>query len=255
MRNVRFDLQYEGTAYHGWQTQAGEPTVQATISGAIGKITGESVVLAAAGRTDAGVHALGQVAAFRTSSRLPAETLQRAVNASLPGDIRIARAADVPEGFHPRFDARSKRYFYLICNETLVSPFLRRFVWRVPYALSREAMRECLPALIGVHDFSALRGSGCGALSPTRTIFSIDLEETEGTAFMTATLQGAFLKFTVEADGFLRHMVRNIVGTLVEVGRGRMKPDALEEVLRSGDRSLAGPTAPPQGLFLESVRY
>ena len=255
MRNIRLDIQYEGTEYHGWQTQSGEPTVQGTLCSGIAKITGESVGLAAAGRTDAGVHALGQVAAFLTSSRLTAETFRRAVNAMLPDDIRIVRAADVPDRFHPRYHALSKRYFYIIWNEGIVPPFLRRFVWAVPYALDREAMRACLPALTGRHDFAALRGSGCGAMTSTRTVFSIGLDEADHIGFMTATLSGRFLKVTVEADGFLRHMVRNIVGTLVEVGRGRMEPGRVEEILRSGDRSLAGPTAPPQGLFLESVRY
>jgi tRNA pseudouridine38-40 synthase len=255
VRNIRLDIQYEGTEYHGWQAQPREPTIQETLRGVIARITGESIGLTAAGRTDAGVHALGQVAAFRTSSRLTSQTLQRALNALLPQDIRIVGAADATTGFHPRYDALSKRYFYLLWNEAIVPPFLRRFVWGVPYGLDRSAMRGCLPALTGRHDFSAFRGSGCGAMTATRMIYALDLEEADRIDFMTATLSGRFLKVTVEADGFLRHMVRNIVGTLVEVGRGRMSQHSLEEILRSGNRSLAGPTAPAQGLFLESVRY
>jgi tRNA pseudouridine38-40 synthase len=255
LRNIRLEIQYDGSGYHGWQRQSGAPTIQETLCSSIAKITGQSVCLTAAGRTDAGVHALGQVATFRTSSRLTAETLRRALNALLPQDIRIAGAAEASEGFHPRYQALSKRYFYLIWNEAVVPPFLRRFVWGVPYVLNREAMRECLPALIGRHDFSAFRGSGCGAMTTTRTICSLTLDEADRISFMTATLRGALLKVTVEADGFLRHMVRNLVGTLVEVGRGRMEPRRVEEILRAGDRSRAGPTAPPQGLFLESVRY
>lgn len=255
MRNIRLDLQYDGTDYHGWQTQSGDRTIQETLCNAIARITGESVALTAAGRTDAGVHALGQVAAFRTSTRLTAETLHRAVNAVLPDDIRVVKAADVPEAFHPRYHALSKRYFYLIWNETEAPPFVRGFVWRVPCVLDRGAMRECLPSLVGTHDFSALRARGCGAKTSTRTIQSLDLDGADHLSFMTATLRGAFLKVTVEADGFLRHMVRNIVGTLVEVGRGRIEPGAVEHILDAGNRSLAGPTAPAQGLFLQSVRY
>ena len=265
MRNLRLTIQYDGTDYSGWQVQPpAKPegtnnrqvlTVQGILQETIKKITGEEVNVLSAGRTDAGVHALGQVASFRTGSGLSAEVLLTALNANLPEAIRLLDASEAAPDFHPRYDARGKVYFYLISNDRIVSPFLHRYLWRLPYRLDFDGMNRALEALLGTHDFSAFRASGCGARTTVRTVSGIAVEKLTGIDFMTAGLAGNFMKISIEADAFLRHMVRNIVGTIVEVGRGKIRTEDVAEVLRSKDRKLAGPTAPAQGLFLDRVFY
>ncbi len=255
MRNIRLLIQYDGTDYSGWQVQPEGTTIQGILQEKIRRITGEDAKLIAAGRTDAGVHALGQVASFRTSTKLAPEVIKRALNAVLPDAVRITDACDAAGGFHPRYDARSKIYFYMIAVDRTVSPFLHRYIWRVPHRLDQGRMRCALPFFKGTHDFSSFRASDCGAKSTVRTVSGISLESTDTLPFMGAALNGSFIRISIEADAFLRHMVRNIVGTIVEAGKGKISPDDMEKILASRDRRRAGPTAPAQGLFLEKVNY
>lgn len=255
MRNIKLLLQYDGTEYCGWQTQPNGVSVQGLIQNALAKITGEVVRLTGSGRTDAGVHALGQVAAFNTDSSLEAGTFKNALNANLPEDIRIIEAADADENFHPRFDAKHKTYFYIISNDRVLSPFVARYVWHLPNQLNIENMTLGVQSLSGTHDFSAFRGSGCGAKSTVRTIYEITVEKLDAISFMTTGISGSFIKIRITADAFLRHMVRNIVGTLADAGRGKFTTEDIKMIIESGKRPLAGPTAPARGLFLEKVVY
>jgi tRNA pseudouridine38-40 synthase len=255
MRNIKLVLEYEGTAYKGWQSQKEGPTVQSTVEECIARLTGQRCRLIGAGRTDSGVHALGQVAAFKTYSGLDAATMKRALNALLPPDIRVMSASDEDGSFHPRFGASLKTYFYLISNTPHASPFLRRYAWRVPQGLDGGAMSRAAALLRGRHDFRAFMGAGSSVKSSERTLSELRVEHLEGIEFLGANIGGRFVRITVKGEGFLRHMVRNIVGTLVDVGRGKIAEDAVKEILASGERSKAGPTAPPQGLFLKEVLY
>lgn len=259
MRNITLEIQYDGTNYNGWQlqssTNANIVTIQGVLQRAINKITGQHCNLIGAGRTDAGVHALSQIASFKTSSELKTEVIQKAINANLPYDIRIQEVTERDMAFNPRFDAKSKAYCYLISNLTIQSPFLTKYSWNMPYKLDIDAMISSVGFLIGKHDFSAFRGSGCGAKSSAKTIFSISIETLDKIDFMTFPIKGDFIKITVVADSFLRHMARNIVGTVFEVGRKRWKPEDMEKILFSKDRRLAGPTATAKGLFLKKINY
>jgi tRNA pseudouridine38-40 synthase len=256
MRNVMLVLEYDGTGYHGWQGQArGERTVQSVVLEAVEKLTGRRPSLVAAGRTDAGVHALGQVACFRTASTLHAATIKRALNARLPADIRVVSAADVGDRFHPARDALSKRYSYLIANSGPLSPFCARYAWHIPVALDAKVMEEGGRRLLGTHDFRAFMGAGSSVKDTVRELAAVSVEEREGIGFLGFTLAGRFIRIRVEGSGFLRHMVRNMVGTLVEVARGRRSPESISDIIRSKDRKVAGPTAPARGLFLEEVVY
>jgi tRNA pseudouridine38-40 synthase len=255
MRNIKLLIEYEGTRYQGWQIQNEGPTVQSAMEEAIAELTGAKCPLVGAGRTDAGVHALGQVAAFRTESKLETSTIKRALNALLPDDIRVREASEADESFHPRFGSTEKAYFYIIANTSHTSPFIRGYVWRVPQALDLHSMSGAAEALKGRHDFRAFMGAGSSVKGTEREIRRISVEDMEGIDFLGASIDGRFIRVGVRGDGFLRHMVRNIVGTLVEVGKGKIKPEALGGILASGDRSNAGPTAPASGLFLEEVLY
>ena len=255
MRNVRLTLQYDGTDYRGWQSQVGGGTVQNALQEALKRLTGIEASVMAAGRTDAGVHALAQVVSFKTPSDLDAPTIKRALNALLPSDIRVMEAMDVPDSFNPRFAARGKVYAYLIANTELASPFSRKYVWRVVHALDLAAMRAAAAELVGRHDFSAFMGAGSSVDDTVRELLRLEVQELNGIGFMGLTLPGDFVRLVVHGDGFLRHMVRNIAGTLVDVGRGKMQPGSMGRILASGDRSNAGPTAPARGLFLCKVLY
>jgi tRNA pseudouridine38-40 synthase len=262
MRNIRLAIQYVGTNYNGWQIQkpaVSSPkniiTIQGVLQETIKKITGEDAKVIGAGRTDAGVHAIEQIASFKTLSGLSAVVIKRALNANLPDDIRIIDACDVELDFHPRYDAKSKSYFYVISNSHIISPFLYRYEWKIPHKLNFEEMKHASGFLKGRHDFTAFRASGCSAKNPVRTIFNISIERFDTIDFMDTGLSGSFLKISIEADAFLRHMARNIVGTLVKVGKGIIKTAEIKEILLSKDRRLAGQTAPAKGLFLEKVRY
>ncbi|TAN42359.1 MAG: tRNA pseudouridine(38-40) synthase TruA [Nitrospirae bacterium] len=255
MRTIKLLIRYDGTAYCGWQIQPNGVSIQGLIQDALLKITGAEVRLTGAGRTDAGVHALEQVAAFNTGASLNAEIFKNALNAHLPEDVRIIDAADADENFHPRFDAKHKTYFYIISGDRVLSPFIARYVWHFPYRLNIETMQLGAQNLFGTHDFSAFRGSGCGAKSTTRTIHEISVEKFDNISFMTTGISGAFIKIRITADAFLRHMVRNIVGTLAEAGRGKITASDIKKIIASKERPLAGPTAPARGLFLEKVVY
>jgi len=251
-------LQYDGTAYKGWQVQKTGTTIQGLLQDVISRLTGERVQVIGAGRTDAGVHALAQVASFDTSSRLEPPALQRGLNALLPADIRITGLDEVTSEFHPRHSAYGKRYIYLIASvvhREEIPVFLERYVWRIGFPLDTAGMNAAAGYLIGRHDFSSFRGAKCGSRNVERTIYSFEVERKEEAMFFFMGFRGTFIRLSIEADGFLRHMARNIVGTLVEVGRGRAEPRKIIEILASRDRRVAGPTAPARGLFLERVFY
>lgn len=230
-------------------------TIQGILQDRLYQMTGERVRVAGAGRTDAGVHAIEQVAAFDVQSSLNISVIKRALNALLPLDVRIMNIEEVTEDFHPRHSARGKRYVYLIANMRDVPVFIRGYAWRVQEPLDLEAMRTASAHLLGHHDFSSFRATGCASRHPLRTIREIGIERLCEAPFLCAGLKGEFVRITVEADAFLRHMVRTIAGTLVEVGRGNLDPETVGDILERRERRLAGPTAPPQGLFLTKVFY
>jgi tRNA pseudouridine38-40 synthase len=255
MRKIRLLLEYDGTSYHGWQIQTEGLTIQGILEDRVFRITGERSRVTGASRTDAGVHALGQVVVFRTGSGLDPATIKRALNAVLPRDVRVLETSVAEDSFRPRDDALEKSYFYLIAHRGESNAFLHRYTWEVPHGLDLPSMLRASGVLVGRHDFSSFMGAGSGIKDPVREIFSLSIEELGEIDFMTARLKGSFLKIRMAADGFLRHMVRNIVGTLVETGRGRISPDEVKDILESHDRKRAGQTAPPNALFLEKIRY
>ncbi len=257
MRHIKCVLQYDGSDYSGWQVQKKGKTIQGIIEDAVYSVTGERTRLTGASRTDAGVHALQQVAVFKTQSKLEPQMLKRAINANLPQDVRIIDAGECGSDFHPRHSAKNKKYSYIISFPGAYSIFLRRYSWQMPYELSRNVgiMRESALCLIGKHDFSSFRGSGCNSKSQVRTINNIEISDYSSIDFMSLRFNAPIVKISIQADAFLRHMARNIVGTLVEVGRGRVSPSSLPEILKLRDRRSAGPTAPAQGLFLEKIEY
>ena len=255
MRRMRMILQYDGTAYRGWQVQRTGTTIQGLLQDMISRLTGERVQVVGAGRTDAGVHALAQVASFDTSSRLEPPALQRGLNALLPPDIRVTVLDEVTSEFHPRYSAHGKRYIYLMANMKQVPVFIGRYMWVIRAPLDTAGMNAAAGYLMGRHDFSSFRGAKCGSRNTERTIHSIEVERKEEVMFLFVGFRGTFIRLSIEADGFLRHMARNITGTLVEVGRGMAEPRKIIEILASRDRKVAGPTAPAKGLFLERVFY
>lgn len=244
MRTLKLVIEYDGTNYCGWQIQGTDPTIQGVLEQALAKVLDGPVRVSGAGRTDAGVHALGQVASFRTSSQLPCDALQRALNSLLPRDVVVQAVQDAPSDFHARYSALGKVYTYRILNRPLPSALRRRYVWHVPSPLDLDAMAAAAASLRGKHDFSSFRAAGSEVKTSERTL-------TEAT--MAWAGDEIVLSFT--ADGFLRHMVRNIVGTLVEVGRRRRTPGEIVGILEARDRRVAGMTAPPQGLYLVQVLY
>jgi len=248
MRSIKLTLAYDGTAYSGWQVQPGETTVQEVLERAIEKVTGQQVRAIASGRTDAGVHALGQVVGFRTETHLSTDVLRRALNAELPHDVAVLEAADADEGFHPIRDAVRKRYRYVIHDGPVRDVFRRRYCWQYNRRLDAAAMARAARALLGRHDSSSFETSGAERKDSIRTIHEIQVERGRGEERNLVTIE-------VEADGFLYNMVRAIVGTLVEVGRGAEEEAWVAQVLAAADRRAAGPTAPPQGLFLVRVQY
>ena len=263
MRILKLTLAYDGTRFVGWQRQADGESIQGLLEEALARFEGAPVTVHGAGRTDAGVHALGQVASASVTFTHPTGTLVRALNAQLPEDIRILEVADAAPDFHARFSARSKTYRYHICAGAVGDPFMRAFVWQLPEPLNATAMREAAAALAGTHNFAAFQSAGTDVARTVRTIFRSEFRGPVGSAphsFMTqsgADLSGPRqeLVYEVTADGFLRHMVRAIVGTLVEIGRGWRSVDSMAQLIGHGTRTQAGATAPPHGLFLVSVDY
>jgi tRNA pseudouridine38-40 synthase len=250
---VKLTLEYEGSQYHGWQRQQPAlPTLQGILEEALSRITREEISLTGAGRTDAGVHAAGQVAHFTSDKRLEEDAWVRAINSLLPRDVAVHSAEYVPSDFHARYSALSKVYEYRILNQPLRSVFLRTGSWHVPIPLQLEPMRQAACFLLGTHDFSAFRAAECGAKSPVRTLQKLTIEPAPPTP--DPRLPSPIV-FTFEAGSFLHHMVRNIVGTLVEIGKGKIPPEEIEKILEGKDRRRAGPTAPAQGLWLMKVNY
>jgi tRNA pseudouridine38-40 synthase len=244
MRNIKLQITYDGTDFSGWQRQPDRRTVQQVLEEAIGRLTGVEPPTNASGRTDAGVHALGQVVHFYTISSHPPAVFVKALNAILPADVRVKAASDVSQAFHATVDAKSKRYRYTIDNNPIADPFLLRTAWHVYLPLDVEAMNRAAQALLGRHDFRSFETNWPHRTSSVRTIFAIE-----------ATRDGSNVRIEVEADGFLYNMVRTIAGSLVQVGVGRWPEARVLEALVAEDRREAGPTAPPQGLFLLRVRY
>ncbi|MDO4630166.1 MAG: tRNA pseudouridine(38-40) synthase TruA [Planctomycetia bacterium] len=276
MRNIRLTVAYDGTDFHGWQYQKGNTirTVQGVLVTAMEKLTGGTLEagtfqILGSSRTDTGVHALGQVASVWTESAIPIDSFARALNANLPGDAFVVKAEEVPLEFHPIQDTERKRYRYLIQDGPAPELFLRRYAWRMgkltATRLDAEKMAEGARYLLGTHDFSALENIGSPRTSSVRTILDVsvrrgtaehrDREERESLFLPLVGRAEDFIEIEVEADGFLYNMVRNIAGTLMEVGRGTHSPEWLGELVESRNRALAGPTAPPQGLYLLWIRF
>lgn len=244
VRTLKCVIAYDGTAYRGWQRQANGPTIQAAIEDAFVPLLGEAPTVTGAGRTDTGVHALGQVASVRVTCAHDAGAIRRALNVRLPQDIRILSVDDVGAEFHARFAAVGKTYRYRIVTAEVVSPFDRWFVWHSPQRLNLDAMREAAAHMCGRHDFASLQAAHSTVAGTVRTVTRVMLHPT-----------GDGLQIEVHGDGFLRHMVRNMVGTLVDVGAGRRDPASIPALLKARDRSAAGDTAPASGLTLVSVDY
>jgi tRNA pseudouridine38-40 synthase len=244
-RNIRLTLEYDGTCYHGWQRQKNALSIQEVIETALSRITGETVRLIGSGRTDAGVHALGQVTNFTTRSTVPRRAFLHGLNSLLPMDIAVLQAEEVPLTFHARYDALWKTYEYRLLNRPVRSPVNVLHAWWLSGSLDVAAMQQAAQVLPGEHDFFSFRAAGSRPGHALRRVRE---------AFWHCQLEG-WLKFTITANGFLRGMVRSLVGTLVEIGKGKYPPEFLGEVLEKRDRRLAGPTAPPQGLFLVKVEY
>jgi tRNA pseudouridine38-40 synthase len=244
-KNFKITIEYDGSRYHGWQRQKNDRSIQAEIETALNKMTSCKVTLIGSGRTDAGVHAAGQVANFSCDTRLKPDAFFKGLNSLLPDDIIIKDCQAVGPDFHARYNARSKVYHYQILNRAVPSAIGRQYVWFVRKKLDRQRMRAAIACLVGRHDFKAFEGTGSPRQDTIRRIFGVDLIESEED----------LLIFQIEAEGFLRYMVRNIVGTLVDVGLGKTTPAEFKDILDSRDRSLAGATAPAQGLTLVKVIY
>ncbi|MDR0966112.1 MAG: tRNA pseudouridine(38-40) synthase TruA [Myxococcales bacterium] len=245
MSKIKLTLEYDGTAYVGWQWQPNGPSIQAEVETALAKILKAPVRVSASGRTDAGVHALGQTATFTPPRALPMSAYVAGLSSLLPRDIAVLDAREVPDTFDARRSARGKHYRYLILNRPTRAPLRRLQRWEIFRPLDVEAMRRAATCLIGEHDFSAFRASNCEAKNPIKRLTRADI----------CRVGDDEIALDFIADGFLKQMVRNLVGTLVEVGLGRRPPESVEQTLRSLDRQRAGPTAPPQGLFLVEVFY
>ena len=244
-RNIKLVLEYEGSSYHGWQRQQGALTIQEVVESRLEVMLGGPVNVHSSGRTDAGVHARGQIVNFYARTRMLPEEIQKGLNSLLPPDIVVLAVEEMEDSFHARFSAVSKIYEYRILNRPFPSALLRKYVWHIRRPLSVEPMRECLALVTGLHDFSAFMASGSSAATTERRITRAELEQDAA----------GHLRFVFEANGFLRQMVRNLVGTIVEVGRGKRAPHEIGTIMESRDRRRAGMTAPARGLYLVSVNY
>jgi tRNA pseudouridine38-40 synthase len=244
LRNIQIILAYDGSGYHGWQIQEGAATIQETVEKALAGILEHEVRVTASGRTDAGVHALGQVISFQTSTAIPEQGLLRAMNSTLPPDIAVLKVREVGMDFHARYSASAKSYVYVMEASEVMSPFLFRYALHHPWRLDTEAMDRAARTIEGEHDFTSFMGAGSGVKTTRRRVM-------ESRIFT----RGSKVVFFIRGSGFLRHMVRNIVGTLIPIGQGKMPPGDMERILMLKDRTKAGPTAPPQGLYLVGVEY
>lgn len=247
LRHLKLTVEYDGTAFHGWQEQPAQPavrTVQGVMRERLRQLTGEDVNPVAASRTDAGVHARGQVVRITTTATIPPDRWPHAANSVLPLDVVVKEAVEVPPSFHPILDASQKTYSYTIFNAPVHSPLWRHYSLHVAGDLDVPAMNRAATALVGTHDFSSFCASGSTARTRIRTVYAASL-----------SVSGPIIRFIITADGFLYHMVRIIVGTLLLVGQGKLSPAAMAGILAAMDRNAAGPTVAPQGLCLEQVRY
>ncbi len=247
MRNIKLTLQYDGSQYHGWQIQSHNETVQGTLLAAIQKIANDDdIKLVGASRTDTGVHAIGQVGNFRLpdSIAVPLPVFSRGLNSLTPPDIIITAVEEVSPEFHARFDARGKTYCYQIENANTPSIYHQRFSWHIRQTLNIVAMRHAARALVGCHDFASFQAASCGAATSIRTIFGLHIQQ-----------KRSFVRVYIRANAYLHHMVRNIAGTLVEVGMGKRQAEDMAHILQAKDRTQAGITAPAHGLFLVKVHY
>ena len=245
-QNIRLTLAYDGSRYHGWQRQKNGITIQEVVEEKLAVMCKAPVRLISSGRTDAGVHALNQVCNFTAPSSLDSDAIEKGLNALLPDDIHVKKAERVPDEFHARYSAIRKTYEYRILNGNSPNVFLRHYVWHIRSPLDINEMKRCLYVLKGSHDFSAFKSSGSSNTNPVRSIYRAEIQ---------GPGKDNILRISIEADGFLRHMVRNIIGTVVEAGHGKMDMNGFREVLESKDRQSAGIKAPAQGLFLVSVHY
>lgn len=245
MRNLKLILAYDGTLYHGFQRQANAVTIQQIVEDRLPKIFGHPITITGAGRTDAGVHAYGQVINFFTNGRVPTERIVLAARSLLPPDIVVVSAAEEAEDFHARYSAQSKIYRYRLLNTPIANPLERNYAWHFRQPLNVELMDEAAQIIVGTHDFSAFRASGSASVNPVRTIMAAECR-----------IQGSgIIEFEFWGTGFLYHMVRNLVGTLVEVGQQHITPEDFAGILKGRDRRAAGITAPAQGLYLMEVKY
>lgn len=268
VRNIMLTLAYDGTDYRGWQVQPNGPSVQDAVESAVRKLTGEQTRVYCAGRTDSGVHAIGQAANFQTSSKVPIENIRRGLQNFLPADITVVSACEVSREFHATYSAVWKRYQYLICDSDVCPPFLNRFVHRCRFHLDVDLMSAALPFLRGTHDFRCFETEFPNKSSSIRTIQQATIQRIPVWHPWTAdhlwkpeygrpysAVDAPFLLFDIVADGFLYNMVRAIVGTLMEIGRKKYPPESMVSIIQSMDRSRAGITAPAEGLFLVHVEY
>ena len=244
MRNIKLTVEYDGTNFSGWQKQPRRKTVQQEIENAILSITKEKTVVYGSGRTDSGVHALGQVANFKTVSNLTVTQFQKALNTNLPEDISIANVKEAPDNFHSQFSSKSKLYLYSILNRDYRSAHMTGKSWQVNQLLDLQSMKLASEHLLGTHDFKVFAHSGITVKSTVRTVMKVKLSRKRD-----------IINFEIEADGFLKRMVRMIIGTLVQVGKGRITPKDFKHILDSGKKTKFVYTAPPQGLYLKKVRY
>lgn len=244
MKNIMVEIQYDGTNYNGWQIQPNSRTIQEEIMKALKKLTGKEISINGSGRTDAGVHAYGQVASFILESNIPVDRLPLALNSNLPNDISIINAMEVPMDFHARYSAIGKRYIYHIYEGRYRNPLFRNYSYHIHYKLNHEKMRDGAKLLLGTHDFRGFMASGSSVENTVRTIRDLDIIIKDNSIYVY-----------IEGDGFLYNMVRIITGTLVEVGMGKISIEQVNRALETKDRTVAGHTAPPQGLFLDKVFY
>ncbi|WP_141266063.1 tRNA pseudouridine(38-40) synthase TruA [Thermodesulfovibrio sp. Kuro-1] len=254
MVNIKMTIQYDGTNYFGWQRQRKGRTIQATIEECLRKIFQREIKIRGAGRTDAGVHALGQVATFKAELKMSLDILKKVLNSLLPNDIKIIKLENVEDSFHPQHSVKRKSYIYYLCFDEECSCFIQRYVWHYPWKLDLSLMEEALSLFTGTKDFTAFSGS-TDIKNKIRTVHDFTMQLLTKLCFMDMCLNGNFIKFRIEADGFLRYMVRNLVGCIIEIGKGKLRIESIQEAFESGKRPSTMQTAPSNGLFLEKVIY